>query len=91
MEKLLVAKTTEIKNLAGAIANMIRQGQEVTMQAIGAAATNQAVKAVATAGIFLMPNGIRVAAEPAFTAVEINGEERTAITMKVVAIQEEKR
>ena len=40
MEKLLVARTTEVKSLAGAISNIIKQGHEVRLQAVGAGAVN---------------------------------------------------
>ena len=55
MEKLFVARTTETKSLASAISNIIKQGHEVRLQAVGAGAVNQAVKAIAAAGTYLMP------------------------------------
>ena len=88
MEKLLVARTTEVKSLAGAISNIIKQGHEVRLQAVGAGAVNQAVKAIATAGTYLMPYGMEIAAQPAFAIAELGGEEKTAITIKVRGIKE---
>ena len=88
MEKLLVARTTEVKSLAGAISNIIKQGHEVRLQAVGAGAVNQAVKATATAGTYLMPYGMEIAAQPAFAIVELGGEEKTAIAIKVRVIKE---
>jgi stage V sporulation protein S len=44
---------------------------------------NQAVKAIAIARGFVAPNGIDLVAVPAFTKVEIDGEERTAIRFRV--------
>ena len=88
MEKLFVARTTEVKSLAGAISNIIRRGHEARLQAVGAGAVNQAVKAIATAGTYLMPYGMEIAAQPAFAIVELGGEEKTAITIKVRVIKE---
>ena len=58
-----------------------RGGAEV--QAVGAAALNQAVKAVAIARGFVAPSGIDLVMIPAFTDVQIDGEERTAIKLIV--------
>ena len=88
MEKLFVARTTEVKSLAGAISNIIKQGHEVRLQAVGAGAVNQTVKAIATAGTYLMPYGMEIAAQPALAIVELGGEEKTAITIKVRVIKE---
>jgi stage V sporulation protein S len=49
------------------------------MQAIGAGAVNQAVKAIAIARGFVAPNGIDLVTIPAFAEIVIDGEERTAI------------
>ena len=88
MEKLFVAGTTEVKSLAGAISNIIKQGNEIKLQAVGARAVNQAVKAIAVAGTHLMPYGMEIAAQPAFTVIDLGGEERTAITIKVRVVKE---
>jgi stage V sporulation protein S len=53
------------------------------MQAIGAGAINQAVKAVAIARGFVAPSGVDLICIPAFTDIEIDGEERTAIKIIV--------
>jgi stage V sporulation protein S len=53
------------------------------MQAIGAGAINQAVKAVAIVRGFVAPSGIDLICIPAFTDIEIDGEERTAIKIIV--------
>ncbi len=49
------------------------------MQAVGAGAVNQAVKAIAIARGFVAPNGIDLVSVPAFAEIEIEGEARTAI------------
>ena len=53
------------------------------MQAVGAGALNQAVKAIAIARGFVAPHGIDLVCVPAFTDIEIDGEERTAIKLIV--------
>jgi stage V sporulation protein S len=53
------------------------------VQAIGAGAVNQAVKAVAIARGYLKEDGIDVVCLPEFATVDINGKERTAIRLVV--------
>ncbi len=53
------------------------------IQAIGAGALNQAVKAVAIARGFVAPSGVDLICIPAFTDIQIDGEERTAIKLIV--------
>ena len=45
-------------------------------------ALNQAVKAIAIARGFVAPGGIDLVSVPAFTDIEIEGEERTAIKLR---------
>lgn len=53
------------------------------IQAVGAGALNQAVKAVAIARGFVAPSGVDLICIPAFTDIEIDGQERTAIKLIV--------
>jgi stage V sporulation protein S len=71
--------------VAGAIAQVLRQEDAVEVQAIGAGALNQAVKAIAIARGFVAPSGLNLMFIPAFADVIINGEERTAIKLLVKA------
>lgn len=87
MEILKVSAKTHVIKVAGAIAGIMREKKSVEVQAVGAAAVNQAVKAIAIARGFLAPNGIEVVCRPAFFNVEIKGEDRSAIKIVV----EEKR
>ena len=57
----------------------MRESGTAEIQAIGAGAINQAVKAVAIARGFVAPGGIDLVCIPAFTDIVIDGEERTAI------------
>ncbi len=82
-EVLKVSADSKPKAVAGALAAVLREKGAVELQAIGAGAVNQSVKAIAIARGFVAPNGIDLVAIPAFTKVEIEGEERTAIKFLV--------
>jgi len=84
-EVLKVAADSKPKAVAGAVAAVLRQKGMVELQAVGAGAVNQAVKAIAISRGFVAPNGIDLITIPAFTKVLIEGEERTAIKFLVEA------
>ena len=84
-EVLRVSADSKPKAVAGALAAVLRERGVVELQAVGAGAVNQAVKAIAITRGFVAPNGIDLIAIPAFTKVEIDGEERTAIRFLVQA------
>ncbi len=79
MEILRVSAQSKPKSVAGALAAVLRERNEAEVQAVGAGAVNQAVKAIAIARGFVAPNGIDLVCVPAFAKIEIDGEERTAI------------
>ncbi|NLW08664.1 MAG: stage V sporulation protein S [Firmicutes bacterium] len=83
MEVLKVSAKSSPKSVAGALAAVIREKKSVEIQAIGAGAVNQAIKAIAIARGYVAPNGINLVCIPAFSEVEIEGEERTAIKFMV--------
>ena len=83
METLKVSSKSNPNSVAGALANVMREKGEVEVQAIGAGALNQAIKAIAIARGFVAPSGIDLICVPAFTDIEIEGEERTAIKLIV--------
>ncbi|KXS45472.1 MULTISPECIES: stage V sporulation protein S [unclassified Candidatus Frackibacter] len=83
MEVLKIASNSKPKSVAGALAAVLRAEDKAELQAIGAGAVNQAVKAIAIARGFMAPSGIDLVSVPAFSEVEINGEERTAIKFYV--------
>jgi stage V sporulation protein S len=76
---LKVSKSSNPGSVAGALAGVIRERGFAEIQAIGAAAVNQAVKSVAIARGFLAPSGFNIVCIPAFSEIEVGGEERTAI------------
>jgi stage V sporulation protein S len=82
-EVLKVSADSKPKAVAGALAAVLRDKGVVELQAVGAGAVNQAVKAIAITRGFVAPNGIDIVAIPAFTKVVIEGEERTAIKFLV--------
>jgi len=84
-EVLRVSADSKPKAVAGALAAVLRERGAVELQAVGAGAVNPAVKAIAICRGFVAPNGIDLIAIPAFTKVEIDGEERTAIRFLVQA------
>jgi len=71
--------------VAGAIAGVIRQFNMAEVQAIGAGAVNQAVKALAIARGYLERDEIDIVCTPYFTEVDIDGHERTAVRFRVEA------
>jgi len=84
-EVLKVSSDSKPKAVAGALAAVLRNHGSAELQAIGAGAVNQAVKAIAITRGVVAPNGIDLVAIPAFTKVEIEGSERTAIRFLVQA------
>lgn len=70
--------------VAGAIAGVIREYHYAEVQAIGAGAVNQAVKALAIARGYLTRDEIDIVFIPFFTEVDIDGQERTAVRFKVL-------
>ena len=80
---LQVASSSQPSAVAGAIAGILRERKLCEIQAIGAGAINQTVKAIAIARGYLAPTGIELMCVPSFADIEINGEERTAIRFKV--------
>jgi stage V sporulation protein S len=82
-EVLKVSARSRPSAVAGAIAGVVREAGRAEVQAIGAGATNQAVKAVAIARDYLAETGIEAICLPAFIDVTIDDEDRTAIRLIV--------
>ncbi|MBL7063921.1 MAG: stage V sporulation protein S [Anaerolineae bacterium] len=83
MDIIKVAATSRSTAVAGAIAGVMREQGHVDVQAIGAGAVNQAVKAVAIARSYLELDGIDIVCIPSFVEVMIDGNERTAVRLGV--------
>ncbi len=83
MDVIKVSAKSRSTSVAGAIAGVIRENGRAEVQAIGAGAVNQAIKATAIARGYLTLDGIDVVCIPSFTEVEIDGQERTALRFVV--------
>ncbi len=83
MDILKVSAKSNPNKVAGALAGTLRESNCAEIQAIGAGALNQAIKAVAISRGFVAPSGMDLICIPAFTDIEIDGEERTAIKLIV--------
>lgn len=83
MTVLKVSAKSSPNSVAGALAGVLRENGTAEMQAIGAGAINQAIKAIAIARGFVAPSGIDLVCIPAFTDIIIDNEERTAIRLLV--------
>lgn len=83
MDLIKVAATSRSTAVAGAIAGVMRERGHVDVQAIGAGAVNQAIKAVTIARGYLELDGIDIACVPMFVEVIIDGQERTAVRLSI--------
>ncbi|NJL93366.1 MAG: stage V sporulation protein S [Anaerolineae bacterium] len=83
MDVIKVSNRSRSTAVAGAIAGVVREHGRAEVQAIGAGAVNQAVKAVAIARGYLLEDGIEVVSVPFFTDIDIDGQERTAVRLVV--------
>lgn len=83
MDIIKVKAVSRTAAVAGAIAGVMRDNKHAEVQAIGAGAVNQAVKAMVLAKNFLAQDGMDVVFVPEFVNVEIDGKVRTAIRFVV--------
>ncbi|MEW6567508.1 MAG: stage V sporulation protein S [Chloroflexota bacterium] len=83
MDVIKVSAESRTSAVAGAIAGVIREHGRAEVQAIGAGAVNQAIKAAAIARGYLHEEGVEVVCLPEFTSVEIEGKERTAVRLVI--------
>ena len=83
MEILKVSSKSNSNSVAGALANVFREKGSVEIQAVGAGAVNQAIKAIAIARGFVATSGKNLVCIPAFADISIEGEEKTAIKLIV--------
>ncbi len=83
MDIIKVSGTSRTSAVAGAIAGVIRETKRAEVQAIGASAINQAVKAMALARGYLTNDGYDIIVIPEFVDVQIEDKVRTAIKFTV--------
>jgi stage V sporulation protein S len=82
-ELIRVSAQSRSTAVAGAIAGVMREQGYAEIQAIGASAINQAIKAVTIARSYLEQDNFDLAMVPSFTEVDIDGHERTALRMAI--------
>lgn len=90
MENKMILKISSKSNpnsVAGVIAGGLQENKRVELQAIGAGAVNQSMKAIAIARSFVAASGVDLLCIPAFCTVIVENEEKTG--MKFI-IKEEK-
>ena len=83
MNLIKVSATSRTSAVAGAIAGVVRQHHRAEVQAIGAGAVNQAVKALILATGYLRLDGIQVSFVPEFAEVTIEDKVRTAVKLVI--------
>lgn len=83
MNVIKVSARSRTAAVAGAIAGVMREVNRAEVQAIGAGAVNQAVKAIVIAKGYLAEEGMDIICVPSFVEVDIDGQERTAIRFVV--------
>ncbi len=81
MDIIKVSAHSRSTSVAGAIAGVVRESGRAEVQAIGAGAVNQAVKAAAIARSYLAQDGIDVVCLPEFAEIQIDEQERTAVKL----------
>jgi len=83
MDIIKVSGASRTSAVAGAIAGVFREHKRAEVQAIGAGAVNQAVKAMVLARSYLQEDGYSIFCTPEFADVEIDGKVRTAIKLVI--------
>ncbi len=83
MSIIKVSARSRTASVAGAIAGVIRETGRADVQAIGAGAVNQALKAIIIASGYLAEEDVHVACVPSFVDIDIDSQERTAIRILV--------
>lgn len=82
-ELIKVSAQSRSTAVAGAIAGVMRDQGYAEVQAIGASAVNQAIKAIAIARGYVEQDEMDLVIVPSFTEVDIEGNERTAVRMAI--------
>jgi len=80
MEQIIkVSSKSNPSSVAGMIAAVLKENKKAEIQAVGAGAVNQAVKAIAVARGYVAPMGYNLVCTPGFAEIKIEDEERSAI------------
>ena len=89
VEIIKVSARSRTASVAGAIAGVIREVGKAEVQAIGAGAVNQALKAIAIARGYLLEEGHDIVCVPSFVDITIEGSDRTALRILVLFREEQ--
>jgi stage V sporulation protein S len=83
MSTIKVSARSRTASVAGAIAGVMRESGQADVQAIGAGAVNQAIKAIAIATGYLAEEDVHIVCVPSFVEITIDDQVRTAIKISV--------
>ena len=83
MDIIKVSASSRTSAVAGAIAGVIREHKHAEVQAIGAGAVNQSIKAMVLAKNYLQSEGVAIACVPEFVEIDIEGKVRTAVKLVI--------
>ena len=86
MNLIKVSSKSKPNNVAGALANIIKEKKEINVQVVGAGALNQLVKSIIICKGYLAPIGINIVCIPSFTNVKIDNIDKTGIKMLIKAL-----
>lgn len=79
-----IAGETPVHRAAGAIAGIVRQFGSARVRSVGAAATNQAVKAITHASTYLQEDGLPgLVMRPEFVNVDVGGRHVSGLLLVV--------
>ncbi len=85
MEMIRVSSSSKPSKVAGALTSLLREHHSVQMQVIGAAALNQAMKAIAIAIArgYMAPGGYEIYCIPSFYDLTIDDQVITSLRLNV--------
>jgi stage V sporulation protein S len=83
VETIKVSARSSPNSVAAAMVSLLRQDRSLEVSVVGAGALNQAIKAVAIARPQLTPDNIDIVLIPAFTHIDIDGVQRTGLSLHV--------
>lgn len=83
MEMIRVSSSSKPSKVAGALTSLLRENQSVQIQVIGAAALNQAMKAIAIARGYIAPGGYEIYCVPSFYDLMIDEQVVTSLRLNV--------
>ena len=86
MEMMRVSSSSQPSKVAGALTSLLREHQKVQIQVIGAAALNQAMKAIAISRGYIAPSGYELYCIPSFYDLTIDNQVITSLRLNVESV-----